>query len=1335
MEPTGVNDQSNREDDEPVPRASDESSPGFNGAGPAAVVPPVGDGGQTAKRPSDNGRARSAAEETDNSKSNRESGGSPKVGFQGLIEIEHKEICARLPRPFSVAEETSKNWTGLSLSGGGIRSACFNLGFLEGLDRLPFADPEQKDSSTRNHLEFFDYISSVSGGSYAAGHLAASMLDSAPPPRSRDDVRNSRDTRAWNSKLEPIQTPHEAPKPSQARKSKQAQKDKGVEWLGKVPLTSKTVPGWLWGLGVWFLGGVFQLLKSGALLVAFLAFLAFTFRMLDAPASNRFWSVVGLRTDLTRGFVPFWSALGVFLMAYWINMSTLPKIWTSIWLLYAFGLLSSYVAFIWNYYDDIPGETEALSYYFHYGFLIAALVVPVVACVYLLFARPFHWLDALLFPQVPEEGGRSGEVAAHPSEEPTTMSLKSALLVPVVVALFCFAGLVATGDIMLTTYNDTPEEFHTLQERGAWYGLLGDRFSQIAIWILGLISLGFLFPRNIFQSVRIVEDRAASDRGDRTRLQRWGQEPIFRVAVFLFSYGFVLLLVFVIYSLVARENVSGYSDWRESLPFETFHPSDFRNWEQAWERIASDARGPYGSPWKKLASRLMEARNDYRAPYGSKMSLSLLNERAEMAELRLLDSMPWIVRLIPPFMHLGPVGRWSFNDYQVDDSLSRLYELYTRQDRFQLDVGSRIARSVLQDPALYTLLPKLDQDRLNAVDVHKREGFEKHWNNYLKKAKALEALSPGPFVIASGAEPPRDNAPKTNTGRSRRTAFEASVGNNNRAALGLYLPDQVIDRQSKRIFAWVVWREDQWTRLRIAGLAGLLWLLCCAVDVNSFSLQKFYRGHVIDSWVRIEQGKERERWLHRTKREYRGHEFGPEGSSAPESQVGRRAPLLLIHATLEGNRSLGEEPDLPGNVFTFSPVASGSSSLDYWLTQTKSGPPKQPFARRNLLDIGNIVATSGAFLSPGTVANPALSAVLHLLNIQTGYWVFDPDRFASRNPMESLKFHVFQSLGIDCDGDSRYMLTDGAHVENLGLYALISRRCSLIVASDCSQEDRTEEPQRRFNALVQVLQQAGADGIEIGPFLSSRAYRVWRRTRIVPGGLHSYKDCRRTGMSGLDLIRPRDPESEPREDSVTSQEGENGDTWSRMDKPRPSTKKESQNGDNHMNGDTKTRNGDPPPSSRVLERLSQEHFLFAELAYPDGKKGLLVYVRPTLTGDEGDGLLHGVAHSRFPDDDPMDQFYTPAKMTTYRLLGRHIAQELMHDPIMREVLQALVSGRTVPQECGPDPDGGPGLDGVPAPDGGPNPKVGEANEICRGYCGPLAGSCRSNRQRRFWPQV
>src|ERR1044071_2261653 len=61
-----------------------------------------------------------------------------------------------------IARAHEKQLVGLAFSGGGIRSATFNLGVLQSLARLKL-------------LGKFDYLSTVSGGGYIGGWLLAWM--------------------------------------------------------------------------------------------------------------------------------------------------------------------------------------------------------------------------------------------------------------------------------------------------------------------------------------------------------------------------------------------------------------------------------------------------------------------------------------------------------------------------------------------------------------------------------------------------------------------------------------------------------------------------------------------------------------------------------------------------------------------------------------------------------------------------------------------------------------------------------------------------------------------------------------------------------------------------------------------------------------------------------------------------------------------------------------------------------------------------------------------------------------------------------------------------------
>ncbi len=85
-------------------------------------------------------------------------------------------------------------------------------------------------------------------------------------------------------------------------------------------------------------------------------------------------------------------------------------------------------------------------------------------------------------------------------------------------------------------------------------------------------------------------------------------------------------------------------------------------------------------------------------------------------------------------------------------------------------------------------------------------------------------------------------------------------------------------------------------------------------------------------------------------------------------------------------------------------------------------------------------------------------------------------------------------------------------------------------------------------------------------------------------------------------------------------------------------------------------------------RFSRQHVICARIRYPrleylgefgEPMQGLLLYVKPGLTGDEPLDLRSHQEHSpMFPHDTTADQFYDPDRFESYRQLGFHIGQEL-----------------------------------------------------------------------------
>src|SRR5262249_1821375 len=67
--------------------------------------------------------------------------------------------------------------------------------------------------------------------------------------------------------------------------------------------------------------------------------------------------------------------------------------------------------------------------------------------------------------------------------------------------------------------------------------------------------------------------------------------------------------------------------------------------------------------------------------------------------------------------------------------------------------------------------------------------------------------------------------------------------------------------------------------------------------------------------------------------------------------------------------------------------------------------------------------------------------------------------------------------------------------------------------------------------------------------------------------------------------------------------------------------------------------------------------------------GILIYVKPSLTGDEPADVLHfAERHPAFPHESTADQFFTESQLESYRALGEHVARKvfehsvgIMHD--------------------------------------------------------------------------
>ncbi len=248
-------------------------------------------------------------------------------------------------------------------------------------------------------------------------------------------------------------------------------------------------------------------------------------------------------------------------------------------------------------------------------------------------------------------------------------------------------------------------------------------------------------------------------------------------------------------------------------------------------------------------------------------------------------------------------------------------------------------------------------------------------------------------------------------------------------------------------------------RLAFALLAAFL-VAFFLLDVNFTALHRFYRRKLAKAYLtRFRQGSAA------------CLEIAPP-LNLSGSTAYKNGPYHLVNAAL--NVPASKDPAARGRLadfFLFSPEFCGSPLTGYCATKKwESANPT--------LDLATAMAISGAAAAPlsGMTTIRRRSFWLALLNIRLGYWLRKPG-----NPVltaldaPGLMF-LLREMFAQVHEKTRYLnLSDGGHIENLGVYELLRRRCKYIVAIDGEHD-----PAMTFHALTNLQRLAAIDlGITI----------------------------------------------------------------------------------------------------------------------------------------------------------------------------------------------------------------------------------------------------------------
>ncbi|MDA9425136.1 MULTISPECIES: patatin-like phospholipase family protein [Bradyrhizobium] len=187
-----------------------------------------------------------------------------------------------------------------------------------------------------------------------------------------------------------------------------------------------------------------------------------------------------------------------------------------------------------------------------------------------------------------------------------------------------------------------------------------------------------------------------------------------------------------------------------------------------------------------------------------------------------------------------------------------------------------------------------------------------------------------------------------------------------------------------------------------------------------------------------------------------------------------RAPYHLINTALNIQGSdFANRRGRNADFFVFSPLYVGSEATRYART---------PAVERleQSLDLATAMAISGAAASSNMGSNSikALTPTLALLNVRLGYWLSNPRyvEATARPQRRSTPLFLWSEIsGRLYENSDGVYLTDGGHIENLGVYELLRRRCRVIIAVDAEAD-----VPMNFSSLMKLQRYARIDlGVRI----------------------------------------------------------------------------------------------------------------------------------------------------------------------------------------------------------------------------------------------------------------
>ncbi len=423
-------------------------------------------------------------------------------------------------------------------------------------------------------------------------------------------------------------------------------------------------------------------------------------------------------------------------------------------------------------------------------------------------------------------------------------------------------------------------------------------------------------------------------------------------------------------------------------------------------------------------------------------------------------------------------------------------------------------------------------------------------------------------------------------------------------------------------------------------LGVMLFLLGFLANPNALSFHRFYRNQLTDAYLHFTKNCKNIK----LKDLFNPNEKDKKGIINPY-------PLINTCLNLQASNDEKFSGTKTSDYFLLSPLYCGAKLTKY--VSTKDAPGYKQ------LTLPAAITISAAAVNPGmgNYSNKLLSVFMTIINARLGFWINNPLKLSTKLPVWWPQYFYYELMSKIGTSNKMLNISDGGHIENLGVYELLRRQCRLIVAVDAGAdpefsftdlENLTVRARNELGLAIvfredqipeNVIRPRPSHGYSNKRFAVADVYQIWEEIELRDHAGKAIKDENGRNIEALINYEYQD-ETQPITVSIDIKGGVSGYMKDRM--------------------------------ILIAENYVEEKFSSKEIRHLDTLKvSTMVYVKSSVTAPQGkpnisrnEELKYGtykykIYHPAFPHEPTSDQFFDRIQWESYYQLGQYIAADVL----------------------------------------------------------------------------